>query len=100
MAISSKNDPTIGLKNSSQDGNGPKGKMRQWTNEKLKSESFLLKLHHLKTPFIILVPKLIVFLNIELNTQHGLTIHSYIVHYIQFVLNLPNISSYSLYAKV
>jgi len=28
MAIGSKNDPTIGLRNSSQDGNGPKGKMR------------------------------------------------------------------------
>jgi len=36
MAIGSKNDPKIGLRNSSEDGNGPKGKMCQWTNEKIK----------------------------------------------------------------
>jgi len=34
MAIGSKNDPTTRLRNSSQDGNGPKGKMCRWTNEK------------------------------------------------------------------
>jgi hypothetical protein len=34
MAIGSKNDPIARLRNSSQDGNGPKGKMCRWTNEK------------------------------------------------------------------
>jgi len=34
MAISLKNDPTIGPRNSSRDGNGPKVKKCQWTNEK------------------------------------------------------------------
>jgi hypothetical protein len=41
MAIGSKNDPTTRLKNSSQDGNGPKGKMCQWTNEKIEKRVIL-----------------------------------------------------------
>ncbi len=44
MATSSKNDP-IGLRNSSQDGNGPKGKgkMRRHTNEKIKKRIILIQ---------------------------------------------------------
>jgi len=36
MATGSENDPTSRLRNSSQDGNGPRGKMRPWTNEKIE----------------------------------------------------------------
>ncbi len=38
MAIGSKNNPTIGLRNSSLDGNGPKGKMCRWTNDKIEKQ--------------------------------------------------------------
>jgi len=46
MAISSENDPTR-LRNSSQDYNGLGVKSVDRTMKKLKSDSFLLKLHHL-----------------------------------------------------
>ncbi len=68
---------------------------------KLKTEAFLLELHHLQTPFIMLVPKLILFVNIEVNTHHvGLAIYSLFCILHTIVLNLPNISLYPLYAKV
>ncbi len=47
MATCLENDPTVGPRNSSQDGNGPKGKNVDGPMKKLKSGSFLLKLHHL-----------------------------------------------------
>jgi hypothetical protein len=36
MEIGSENNPTIGFRNSYQDGNGPKGKMHQQTNVKIE----------------------------------------------------------------
>jgi len=56
-------------------GMGPRVKNLDGPMRKLRSESLLLMLHHLQTPFIMLVPKLILFINIEVNFHHGLAIH-------------------------
>jgi hypothetical protein len=47
MATSLEYDPTTRLRNSSQDWNGPMGECVNKPMKKQKSESFLLKLHHL-----------------------------------------------------
>ncbi len=76
MVIGLENDPTTRPRIHPKMGMGPRVKNVNGPMKKLKSESFLLELHHLQTPFIMLVQKLILFVNIEVNTHHGLAIHS------------------------
>jgi hypothetical protein len=76
MVIGLENDPTSGPRIHPKMGMGPWVKNVNKPMKKLKSESFLLELHHLQTPFIMLVQKLVLVANIEVNTHHGLTIHS------------------------
>jgi hypothetical protein len=76
MVTGSKNDPTIGSRIHPKMGMGTGVKNINKPMKKLKSESFLLGFHHLQTPFIMLVRKLVLLTNIEVNTHHGLAIHS------------------------
>ncbi len=94
----SKNDPTTRPRIHPKMGMGVGVKSINEPMKILKSKSFLLELYQLQTSFIMLVRKLILFTNIEVNTHHGLTIHS-LLHYVQFMLNLANISSYHYMQK-